>query len=109
MQEFPLKLEKNTLNNFIRKLDKTEGSRPGSSERSAHDLLEIDKPRPDEQGDWPVAGQNFAGHSRYGRTYWTLFSIRQQYRICVKRFFNMSYKVVSYFNVSICFCFLKTI
>jgi len=51
MQEFQLKLEKNTLNNFIRKLDKTEGSRPGSSERSAHDLLEIDQPRPDEQGD----------------------------------------------------------
>jgi len=43
--------KKNTLNNFIRKLDKTEGSRPGSSERSAHDLLEIHQPRPDEQGD----------------------------------------------------------
>jgi len=45
-----VKIGKNTLNDFIRKLDKTEGSRPGSPERSAdHDLLGTsDQPGPDE-------------------------------------------------------------
>jgi len=40
---------KNTLklNDFIRKLDKTEGSQPGPPEGSAHDLLGTDQPGPD--------------------------------------------------------------
>jgi len=44
-----MKLEKNTLklNDFIRKLDKTEGSQPGPPEGSAHDLLGTDQPGPD--------------------------------------------------------------
>jgi len=44
------KLE-NTSNDFIRKLDKTDSSRPGSPERSAHDLPGADKPGSDEQSD----------------------------------------------------------
>ena len=36
---------------------------------------------PHEQGDWPMAGQNIAGHSRYRRTYWTSFAVRQHYFI----------------------------
>jgi len=44
------KLE-NTLNDFIRKLDKTDSSRPGSPERSAHDLSIADQAGSDEQSD----------------------------------------------------------
>ena len=40
---------KNTLNDCIRKLDKTKGLLPGSPKRSAHDLLETDLLGPDEQ------------------------------------------------------------
>jgi len=40
MREFPsINWKKNTLNDFTGKLDKTETSRPGSPELSAHDLL----------------------------------------------------------------------
>jgi len=43
---------KNTLNDCIRKLDKTKGLRPGSPKRSAHDLLETDLLGPDEELFW---------------------------------------------------------
>jgi len=43
--------KKNTLDDFIRKLDKIDGSRPGKPERSAHNLLGTDQTGPDEQGD----------------------------------------------------------
>jgi len=36
---------------FIRKLDKTLGSQPGSPEKNADDLLGTDQPGPDNQGD----------------------------------------------------------
>ena len=40
---FVEKLEEKTLNDFIRKFDKTEVSQPGSPERSAQDLLVTDQ------------------------------------------------------------------
>jgi len=40
---FVEKLEEKTLNDFIRKFDKTEVSQPGSPERSAHNLLGTDQ------------------------------------------------------------------
>lgn len=47
------------------------------------------------QGNWPVAGQNFAGHYGLVKTDWMLVALLQTSLVFVQHFFNQSHDVIN--------------